>query len=233
MKATNKLAYNVLRPAATRHWRPPAAGLAAMATASNEKRLINLIRGWPAPAILPVEQLARASAKALSEPSVFVPALQYGPDPGYQPLREELATYLSHNFDVPRDASRICITGGASQSAACILQSFTDRPYTKGVWMAAPCYHLMCPIFEDSGFRGRLHAVPEDDNGIDIQLLERGLASVPVDPDETVGIAFVTSLVCYCQLTCFRYAKTSVHTARHIDISSTVSRPHPTLPASP
>jgi len=159
-----------------------------MSTATPPKKLINFIRGWPAPAILPAEQLKSASAKVLSDPSVFVPALQYGPETGYQPLREELATYLSDFFGVSRDPERICITGGASQSVACILQSFTDPEYTRAIWAVAPCYHLMCPIFEDSGFGERLRAVPEDDEGINLDWLEKGLDSFNShDPSEPVS----------------------------------------------
>ncbi len=101
--------------------------------AGGGKRLINLLRGWPAPKLLPADQLKAASATVLSDPSIFVPSLQYGPDPGYQPLREELADYLGGFFHVAPDPERICVTGGASQSVACILQSFTDPAYTQDV----------------------------------------------------------------------------------------------------
>ncbi len=156
-----------------------------MATA--KKKLINLIRGWPAPSLLPARQLKVASAKVLSDPTLLVPSLQYGPDPGYQPLREQLAGYLGEFFRVSSDPERLCITGGASQSVACILQSFTDPEYTRAVWAVAPCYHLICPIFEDSGFHGRLRAVPEDDEGIDLEWLHRGLKLLELDgPGEPV-----------------------------------------------
>ncbi len=157
-----------------------------MATA---KKPINLLRGWPAPSLLPARQLMAASAKVLSDPSIFVPALQYGPDPGYQPLREELATYLSRIFGVSPDPERICITGGASQNVACVMQSFTDPAYTRAVWAVAPCYYLACPIFEDAGVRGRLRAVPEDDEGIDLEFLRKGLESLErTGPEEAVGL---------------------------------------------
>jgi DNA-binding transcriptional MocR family regulator len=70
---------------------------------------------------------------------------------------------------------------------ACVLQSFTEPVYTKAVWAIAPCYYLACAIFEDSGFKGRLKAVPEDDEGIDLAWLERGLESFKdkTNPDET------------------------------------------------
>ncbi|CAK7239484.1 MAG: Valine--pyruvate aminotransferase [Sporothrix thermara] len=153
------------------------------------KPLINLLRGWPAPSLLPVDLLKMATADVLADTSIVVDSLQYGPDSGFQPLREQLASYLSRVFaayDVPSDPDRICITGGASQNAACILQSFTDPSYTACVWVSAPCYFLMCPIFEDSGFAGRLRAVPEDDEGINVEALERGFqefAALPSPPE--------------------------------------------------
>jgi len=41
--------------------------------------------------------------------------------------------------------------------------------------MVAPCYYLACRIFEDAGFGGRLRAVPESPDGIDVDFLEREL----------------------------------------------------------
>ncbi|KAK3307630.1 pyridoxal phosphate-dependent transferase, partial [Chaetomium strumarium] len=143
------------------------------------KKLINLLRGWPSPQLHPAAQLQAAACRALSDPSIAVPALQYAPDPGYQPLREELARWLSMHYNhypgPPIDADQIAITGGASQGLACVLQSFTDPGYTRAVWVNAPCYHLVCPIFEDAGFARRLRAVPEDEAGIDVAWLERAL----------------------------------------------------------
>jgi DNA-binding transcriptional MocR family regulator len=156
-------------------------------------RPINLLRGWPAPELLPVELLKATSVAVLTDPSIFVSALQYGPDPGYQPLREELAQWLGGHFNVTPDQKRICITGGASQNIANILQSFTDPVYTKAVWMVAPCYFLACPIFADSGFGGRLKAVPEDDEGIDLVFLEKGLESIASE-DPGDGVSVTTEL---------------------------------------
>lgn len=151
-----------------------------------EKKLINLLRGWPSPHVLPAEALKAAANTVLSNPDVFVPGLQYGPDEGFQPLREELAKFLSRYFEAKPDAERVCITGGASQSLACILQSYTEPVYTKAVWVVAPCYYLACPIFEDSGFKGRLRAVPEDSEGIDLGFLEKNLQNLEekIDPTE-------------------------------------------------
>ncbi|KAK1751974.1 pyridoxal phosphate-dependent transferase, partial [Echria macrotheca] len=141
------------------------------------KPLINLLRGWPSPAVLPVSLLRQAADEVFSDERVYVPALQYGPDPGYQPLREALATWLGSVYRVAaagRAADEICVTGGASQNMACVLASFTDPAWTRGVWAVMPCYYLACPIFGDAGFAGpeRLRGVPEDEEGVDIGWLE-------------------------------------------------------------
>lgn len=143
-----------------------------------DKPLINLLRGWPSPSILPVPILREASDRVFSDPSIYVPGLQYGPDPGYQPLREALAGWLGRTYHFPGEADEICITGGASQAMACLLASFTDPAYTRAVWAVEPCYYLACPIFADAGFGtagNRIRGVPADEEGIDLGWLERAL----------------------------------------------------------
>lgn len=160
------------------------------------KKSINLLRGWPNASLLPASQLASAAQVALTTPSIYTPGLLYGPDPGYQPLREEISRWLADFYSpslssslppVPANPENICITGGASQNLACILQVFSDPIYTKNVWIVAPCYFLACRIFEDSGFAGKLRAVPEDEGGIDLTYLEKCLEEVVVNEDEAVG----------------------------------------------
>lgn len=43
--------------------------------------------------------------------------------------------------------------------------------------MISPTYYLACRIFDDAGFAGKLKAVPEDAEGIDLDQLEEGLAA--------------------------------------------------------
>lgn len=148
---------------------------------------IDLFRGWPNPALLPVDSLARSAATVFSSPSIYEPGLQYGPDEGYAPLREHIASWLTSfyradsgdsstpNDSTPITAERICITGGASQNLACVLQVYTDASYTRNIWMVTPTYYLACRIFHDAGFMERLRGVPEDEEGIDLEFLERGL----------------------------------------------------------
>lgn len=154
---------------------------------SQAKYPIDLFRGWPNPALLPVDSLTRSAATVLSSPSIYEPGLQYGPDEGYGPLRAHIASWLTSFYradsdgsstpknSTPITAERICITGGASQNLACVLQVYTDAEYTRNIWMVTPTYYLACRIFHDAGFMERLRGVPEDEEGIDLEFLERGL----------------------------------------------------------
>lgn len=138
---------------------------------------IDLLRGWPNPGLLPPNRLKEASDAAFSDPEIWTPGLAYGPDDGYLPLRQELAKWLT-SFYEPKEAieiPRICVTGGASQNLACLLQTFTDAIYTRNVWMVAPTYYLACRIFDDAGFAGKIRGVPEDDQGVDIEFLSQQL----------------------------------------------------------
>lgn len=146
--------------------------------AVSQKPLINFLRGWPNPELLPVALMKAAAGVALSDSTVSILSLSYAPDAGFQPLREQLAAWLGAFYAqklVPIKADRICITGGASQNMACILQGFTDPVYTRHIWMVSPTYFLACRIFDDAGFKGRLRSVPEDAEGIDVAFLRNAL----------------------------------------------------------
>lgn len=138
---------------------------------------IDLLCGWPNPALLPARNLLRSATTVLTTPSIANPALGYGPDEGYEPLRAHVAQWLGAFYQPcdPISSGRICITGGASQNLACVMAVFTDPVYTRGVWMVDPTYHLAGRIVDDAGFAGRVRGVPEDDEGIDLAFLESGL----------------------------------------------------------
>ncbi|KAJ3577408.1 hypothetical protein NPX13_g3157 [Xylaria arbuscula] len=139
------------------------------------KHPINFIRGWPHPSLFPPALLSASTQALLSNPAIYTPALQYGDDPGYEPLRQALATWLHAHYSVDRDPERICISGGASQNLTCILSSFTGPVATRAIWCVNPTYHLVFGIFEDAGFGDRIRAFPEDDDRPGVEALEKGL----------------------------------------------------------
>lgn len=142
---------------------------------------IDLFCGWPNPGLLPTDALSDAFAAVMRDPSIRTPGLMYGPDEGFEPLRQHIAQWLTSFYNPTSGAvtgDRICITGGASQNIACILQVFSDPAYTRNVWVVAPTYHLVCRIFDDAGFAGRLKAIPQyQDGNLDLEYLRREMAA--------------------------------------------------------
>lgn len=134
-----------------------------------------MVRSWPNLSLLPTQLLNKATHNVLQNKAIAHPALCYGPDDGDPRLRKNVASWLTNFYQpiAPISQERICITGGASQNLACLLQVFSDPIYTRHIWIVSPAYMLCFRIFEDAGFYTRLRAVPEDDEGIDIDFLTR------------------------------------------------------------
>ncbi|KAH7389784.1 pyridoxal phosphate-dependent transferase [Pyrenochaeta sp. MPI-SDFR-AT-0127] len=156
----------------------------AVGSKTSPKKLINLLRGWPNLSLLPTQLLDKATHNVLKNQALAFPAMCYGPDAGDARLRKNIASWLT-KFYQPTDAiadERICITGGASQNLACLLQVFTDPVYTRNIWIVAPAYMLSFRIFDDAGFHKKLRAVPEDDEGIDMEFLEEQIKKSEENP---------------------------------------------------
>jgi DNA-binding transcriptional MocR family regulator len=138
---------------------------------------INLQLGWPSPSLFPSQQLLSGATNVLSSQKLSAASLVYGPDAGYAPLRESLAKWLTKIYSphsIPK-SGRICVTNGASGNLDNILARFTEPGYTRNIWMIEPSYFLACPIFMDAGFSGLMKGVPEDEEGLDVEFLRRGL----------------------------------------------------------
>ncbi|KAJ5689582.1 hypothetical protein N7462_003974 [Penicillium macrosclerotiorum] len=143
----------------------------------SSKPVIDFASGFPATSLLPADRLKEAATSVLSNQIVWQPGLIYGPDEGFFPLRENISSWLTRYYKPanPISADRICITGGASQNLANILQVFTDPVKTRKIWVIEPAYFLAFRIFEDAGFNGKMHGVIEDAEGVDIAFLEKAL----------------------------------------------------------
>lgn len=154
------------------------SALAVMAESSSPKPFIDLVRGWPHTSLLPIDLIKEAAHAVLSDPSVAHAGLLYGPDPGYEPCREAVASWLTSAYQTssPIGPDRICVTGGASQNLGNVLSVYSDPEYTRAIWIVVPGYMLAFRVFEDAGFDTKLRAVPEDAQGLDIAYLRREIA---------------------------------------------------------
>ncbi|PSK51852.1 Aromatic amino acid aminotransferase [Elsinoe australis] len=142
----------------------------------DSRRTINLLKGYPNPSLLPAQAISDAARTALADEAVSTPALLYGADEGYLPVRQAIAEWNSSFYGRHVTKDNIVISGGASQNLACVLQVSTDPLYTQHVWIVSPAYMLVFRIFEDSGFATKMRAVPEIQDGLDVEWLESEMA---------------------------------------------------------
>lgn len=201
-------------------------------TPSNSKMYptrIDLFKGQPAISMLPVNRLKQASSVALSDETIFGTGLEYGPNEGHLPMRKNMAEWLTrfYNPSQPIPTDRVCITGGASQNLACILQVFTDPAQTKKIWLVEPTYHLGFRIFEDAGFMGRLRGIPEDEDGLDVAALERALEAFEQEhPTQNDTVCIYSAFWCRCSNTYThpRYTRLKDHMGRYTNMLYIVFR---------
>ena len=78
--------------------------------------IISFAGGFPDPAMFAVEGQKEASVNALNEEPG--PALQYGATEGYQPLRDQLSTYMATKGAVVA-AHELIVTTGSSRRLTC------------------------------------------------------------------------------------------------------------------
>jgi len=119
---------------------------------------ISFARGVPAPELLPVEELADCAKTAIERGGAA--ALLYGHTLGYQPLRE----WIGERHGV--DPARVVVTNGSLQAFHFVLSAFPGR-----VIVERPTYDRPRKIL--SAF----DEVPLDDDGLDVDQLERLLES--------------------------------------------------------
>jgi 2-aminoadipate transaminase len=131
--------------------------------------VISLAIGWPAPANYPTEELARITAEIFEEEGGN--ALSYLPAPGLFDLREQIAA-RGRKFGYAEDADEVVITSGAQQAIALCAQA-TLEPGDVAVIESPTFIGMMTAL---RGTRARVIGVPVDENGFDVDALERLLA---------------------------------------------------------
>lgn len=130
---------------------------------------IDLGRGDPQLALLPLDLLRRAAAERLGETENGF--LQYGPEQGDGYFRTSLAEFLADGEESAADPDRLFITAGISSALDLLCTQFTERGDT--VFVEEPSYFLALHIFADHGLN--VVSLPTDESGLLIEPLEAEL----------------------------------------------------------
>jgi 2-aminoadipate transaminase len=125
--------------------------------------------GLPSPETFPVKELEEITCKLLREKGAM--ALQYGPTEGEVSLREEIAKWMSREKRTVTPEN-ILVTSGSQQGLDIVAKVFLDPGDI--VMMELPSYIGGLQAF--SAYRAKMIGIPQDDEGMRINLLEKALA---------------------------------------------------------
>ncbi len=132
--------------------------------------IISFAGGFPDPAMFDVEGIRAASAAALSEDPGA--ALQYGATEGYQPLREQLASFMASKGNQGVVPDNLIVTTG-SQQALDLLGKTMISPGDK-VIVEGPTFLATIQCFRLYG--AQLISAPIDAHGVQVDTLEALIA---------------------------------------------------------
>ncbi len=130
--------------------------------------MISFGGGLPSPETFPVKEMEQISCKLLREKGTI--ALQYGPTEGELALREEISKWMQREKENV-NCENILVTSGAQQGLDIISKVFLDPGDT--IIVELPSY--MGGLQSFSAYRARIVGVPQDNYGMQIDLLEKTL----------------------------------------------------------
>lgn len=138
--------------------------------------ILSMAGGMPNPKSFPIKMIKDISHEILEERRSEV--LQYGTTKGYSELRTVLSQRLKEQFNVEIDPANLLITAGSQQGLYLISRVFIDPG--DPVIVGAPTYLAALTAFKQ--FDPAFHTVPLDENGMDMEKLERKLERLEKSP---------------------------------------------------
>jgi len=150
---------------ATRTTKVKRSFLREIMKATDNPGLISFAGGLPNPQFFPVEALAAASTKVLTQDGPNV--LQYSRTEGYLPLRQFISQRYRKNYDLNISPDEILITTGSQQALDLIGKVFLDRD--DDVAIERPGYLGAIQTF--SMYEPNLRPVPLRNDGVDVAAL--------------------------------------------------------------
>ncbi|AET40282.1 2-aminoadipate transaminase Ecym_5542 [Eremothecium cymbalariae DBVPG len=153
---------------------------------------INFFKGHPSFRLLPGKNIAKTANDILKPERLEYDdlnedrhPLSYGPKEGSLWVRCVISQFVNKCFKplMPTKPEYINLTGGASYGIMNILEQCTlpHTGYTRQAFLISPTYFLINETFIDAGFGGKLTAVNETQNGLDVEFLEAKLAEFEYD----------------------------------------------------
>ena len=129
--------------------------------------IISFAGGFPDSAMFDVQGIREASERALrDEPGA---ALQYGATEGYNPLREQLATFMQSKGVTGLRADELIVTTGSQQALDLVGKTLLDPQDT--VLVESPTFLATIQCFRLYG--PTVMGVPVDEDGVDVDALEQ------------------------------------------------------------
>ncbi|XP_013405100.1 uncharacterized protein YER152C, partial [Lingula anatina] len=135
------------------------------------EEIVALNMGAPGEAALvdSQEMLAKATEKKLAAPSSRY-LFQYGPRVGGDDYREELAKFLSHNYQDSLDREDLVLTAGATHGLSLVTTLFFQPGDT--IFVEDPTYFIAINMLrEDYGMN--IISVPTDEKGTNVEEFEK------------------------------------------------------------
>lgn len=131
--------------------------------------VISFAGGNPNEVTFPAKELEAISAKLYAEnPAAF---LQYGISEGYAPLRQATLERMRRKYNVGGDNDDIMIVTGGQEAIDLALKTFTNEGDT--VICENPSF--VGALNDIRSYRQNLVGIPVDDDGMDIDALEKAL----------------------------------------------------------
>ncbi|OLS05014.1 aspartate aminotransferase [Lacticaseibacillus casei] len=138
--------------------------------AASGPNVISFAGGYPDRSLFPTQQLNRAFKHSFTSGDTEL--LQYASTQGYLPLREKIAARLRAT-GMPTRAADIMMTQGAQQGIDLVARLMLDPG--DGLVVEAPTYLGALAAF--NAYQPTYYEVPMQDDGIDINALQRVLMS--------------------------------------------------------
>ncbi|MCW4045735.1 MAG: PLP-dependent aminotransferase family protein [Candidatus Bathyarchaeota archaeon] len=133
--------------------------------------MISFGGGLPSPETFPIKEIEEIACQMLREKGTV--ALQYGPTEGEPELREEITKWMRREKAAVKPEN-ILVTSGSQQGLDIISKIFLDPDDI--IIVELPSYMGGLQAF--SAYRAKLVGVPQDNDGIRTDLLEKALAKL-------------------------------------------------------